>query len=147
MMSRSTEHDARNAAFLTTFSSCDVSRAQSTPNSIIIPKQAKLLGLVHNVEDVPDSDGAKIHWLGDRSSRKVILYFHGMLSYLLAQTSPWLMPLEEADTVSPHLMDMSFFSISASKSLLRRARRRQLRSWSMVFISIEKQSYGLIDRA
>lgn len=76
-MSRSTAHDARNAALQSTFSSLDGARAQSIPDAIVIPARAKILGLAHCVEDIPESDGAKIHWVGDRSATKVILYFHG----------------------------------------------------------------------
>jgi len=76
-MSRSAEHDARNDALRSQFSSLDGARAQAIPDAEVFPKRAKILGLAHEVQDVPNSDGAKIHWIGDRSSKKVILYYHG----------------------------------------------------------------------
>jgi len=28
-------------------------------------------------EDVPDGQGGRLHWVGDRAAKKVILYYHG----------------------------------------------------------------------
>lgn len=82
-MSRSAEHDARNTAFLNAFKSLEAVKAQSIPNAVVIPKTGGKLGLEHQIDDVPNSDGAKIHWLGDRSAKKVILYFHGTFFQLI----------------------------------------------------------------
>jgi hypothetical protein len=77
-MSRSVEHDARNDALRSAFtSSPDVLRANATPDAEVIPAQSESLGLSYFVEEVPASEGAKLHWVGDRSAKNVILYFHG----------------------------------------------------------------------
>ena len=76
-MSRSPEHDARNFALQARFSNLDNARAGAIPDAITIPNRAKLLGLQHEVQDVPESEGARIHWLGDKSADKVIVYYHG----------------------------------------------------------------------
>ncbi len=76
-MSRSAAHDARNAAFRQAFSSMDGARAALVPDAIVIPNTARSLGLNHEVQEIPDSEGAKIHWVGDKTAEKVILYFHG----------------------------------------------------------------------
>lgn len=78
-MSRSEAHDARNAALQERFSNLNSARAEATPDSIVVPHRARLLGLNTEVESVPHSNGAKIHWLGDKSAKKVILYYHGGL--------------------------------------------------------------------
>jgi len=29
------------------------------------------------IEDLPDSDDAKLFWIGDKAAKKVVLYLHG----------------------------------------------------------------------
>lgn len=43
----------------------------------MIPARATELGLQHEVEEIPNSKNAKIHWLGDKTAKNVLLYFHG----------------------------------------------------------------------
>lgn len=76
-MGRSPEHDARNAALQTRFSDLNVARAEAVPDEITIPARAKILNLTHETQNLPNSEGAVIHWLGDKSAEKVIVYFHG----------------------------------------------------------------------
>jgi hypothetical protein len=76
-MGRSPEHDSRNAALQSRFSDLNVARAEVVPDAITIPARAKLLNLKHETQDLPNSEGAVIHWLGDKSANKVIVYFHG----------------------------------------------------------------------
>lgn len=58
-------------------SSTDKARANAIPDSETLTKTAQQLNIAHEVQEIPNSEGAKIHWFGDRSARKVILYFHG----------------------------------------------------------------------
>jgi len=76
-MSRSAEHDARNNELRQRFSSVDRARAEAAPTAKVITEQAQLLGLPHKIEDIPESDGAKLHWVGDLTAQKAMLYFHG----------------------------------------------------------------------
>ena len=76
-MSRSAAHAARNRGFREAFAAPFEFKAALLPTGELIPKEAQKLGLKHDVEDVPDGRGARIHWLGDRSAKKVLLYFHG----------------------------------------------------------------------
>ncbi|KAK5044463.1 hypothetical protein LTR84_010744 [Exophiala bonariae] len=76
-MSRSEAHEARNTTLREVFSNRDTAKAGATADAIVIPNRARLLALSHEVQDVPNSDGAKIHWIGGTAADKVILYFHG----------------------------------------------------------------------
>lgn len=76
-MSRSAEHDARNATFRTALASTDAARAATPPTAVTIEACSKKLNRAWQVDNVPDSEGAKIHWVGNRASKRVILYFHG----------------------------------------------------------------------
>lgn len=78
-MSRSEAHDARNTAFREAFRKPVEFGATCPPTGTLIETEAQKLNLEHHVEDVPVPNGndAKLHWLGDRSAKKVILYFHG----------------------------------------------------------------------
>ncbi|KAH7081941.1 Alpha/Beta hydrolase protein [Paraphoma chrysanthemicola] len=76
-MSRSSQHDARNAALRQALSSAEAANAASIPDEKIIPEQCKDLQLPWQVEEIPYSKGAKLHWIGDRSAANVLLYFHG----------------------------------------------------------------------
>ena len=76
-MSRSAEHDARNNELRKRFSSVDRARAEAAPTAKVVPEQAQLLGLPHKIKEIPDSDGAKLHWVGDLAAEKAMLYFHG----------------------------------------------------------------------
>ena len=49
----------------------------ATPTAELIPTEAKNLGLAHYVEDIPNSEGARLHWLGNPEPEKILLYFHG----------------------------------------------------------------------
>ncbi|EXJ92458.1 hypothetical protein A1O3_01009 [Capronia epimyces CBS 606.96] len=76
-MSRSAAHDARNRGFREAFATPFEFKDSLLPTGELIPKEAQKLHLQHEVEDVPAGRGARIHWLGDRSASKVLLYFHG----------------------------------------------------------------------
>jgi hypothetical protein len=76
-MSRSAEHDARNTAFRGVFQSTDAARAAIPPTAETIENCAKTLNREWHVDDVPYSKGGRIHWVGNRSSKRVLLYFHG----------------------------------------------------------------------
>jgi len=76
-MSRSAQHDARNAMILEGFKDLQVAKEQSVPTAKVIEARCKTDNLPWNVEDVPNSSGARIHWIGDQSAENVILYFHG----------------------------------------------------------------------
>jgi len=79
-MSRSAEHDARNSAIRQQFKSGAEARAADVPTRIVIPAQCKTLGIPLHTEDVPDGAGGRLHWIGDREAKKVILHFHGIIS-------------------------------------------------------------------
>lgn len=77
--SRSDAHAARNEQVRNMFASL----AEVTgmpPTSTTITGAAQTLKLDHNVENVPESQGAKIHWLGDANAHKLLLYYHGTSS-------------------------------------------------------------------
>jgi hypothetical protein len=76
-MSRSAAHDARNKSYREALGDNSAAIAASIPTAQRIPTQAKELGVKWEVEDVPDGQGGRIHWVGDRAAKKVILYFHG----------------------------------------------------------------------
>ncbi|KAI1625071.1 Alpha/Beta hydrolase protein [Exophiala viscosa] len=76
-MPRSDAHDARNAAFRQAFGKPFEYKESAAPTAEVITEEAKKLDVPHFVDDVPASKGARIHWLGDRSAKKVLLYFHG----------------------------------------------------------------------
>ena len=79
-MPRSDAHDARNAAFRQAFGNPFEYKESAAPTAEVITEEAKKLDIPHFVEDVPAGKGARIHWLGDRSAKKVLLYFHGACS-------------------------------------------------------------------
>ena len=74
-MARSAAYAARNKAIREAMTNRDQARAASIPTAKVVPAEAKKLGVKWEVEDV--ADGARIHWVGDRSLKKVILYIHG----------------------------------------------------------------------
>jgi hypothetical protein len=76
-MPRSVAHEARNKAFRDASIDNGTTRANATPTAQLIPAQAQELGVKWEVEDVPDGQGGRLHWVGDRAAKKVILYFHG----------------------------------------------------------------------
>ncbi|RVX70379.1 hypothetical protein B0A52_05878 [Exophiala mesophila] len=76
-MPRSEAHEARNAAVREGFRSVKDARAASVPTADAIVSTCETLKVAHKVEDVPDSQGARLHWIGDASPRNTILYFHG----------------------------------------------------------------------
>lgn len=82
-MSRSAEHDARNTAFRASFQSPDTVRAAIPPPFRTIEACCKKLDRPWHVDDLPNCEGGKIHWMGNRTRRNVILYFHGENEILL----------------------------------------------------------------
>ena len=76
-MSRSEAHEQRNAQFREAFKAPFNFAATAPPTADIIPQQAKQLELAHTVDDIPNGQGARLHWLGNTKPDKVILYFHG----------------------------------------------------------------------
>ena len=76
-MSRSAAHDARNEAFRSGLGSPDARKEARIPTADVVPAECQRLGIQVKAEEVPDSDGAVIHWIGDSSLENVMLYFHG----------------------------------------------------------------------
>ena len=76
-MSRSADHENRNAAFREAFLKPLEFAAAAPATAEQVRTEAQKLGIEHHVEDIPNSQGAKLHWLGDRTAPKVLLYFHG----------------------------------------------------------------------
>jgi len=81
-MSRSADHDARNSLFRQTLGSKEAVKSSAVPTGTVIETRAKALNVDHHVEAVPNSDGAKLHFVGDSKANKLILYFHGKQEYL-----------------------------------------------------------------
>lgn len=88
-MSRSDAHDVRNAAFRKAFETPFEFKSSLLPTADLIAKEAKKLGLQHEVQDIPSGRGARIHWLGDRSAKRVLLYFHGEDRKIQSITTPY----------------------------------------------------------
>ena len=86
-MSRSAAHDARNEAFRTGLGSPDARREARIPTADVVPAECQRLGIQVKAEEVPDSDGAVIHWIGDSSLEDVMLYFHGTDAFVLSASS------------------------------------------------------------
>ncbi len=76
-MSRGAQYELRNKAAREFLLDEGRARKLAPPTAEVVPAQAKELGVKWEVEDVPDGRGAKLHWLGDRNAKTVILYFHG----------------------------------------------------------------------
>ncbi|KAJ5958127.1 uncharacterized protein N7479_005277 [Penicillium vulpinum] len=76
-MSRSVEHERRNDFYRNVFGDGDEARAVAPPTAKVLDDCCTALKIQHQIEDIPESDGAKLHWLGDRSAANIILYFHG----------------------------------------------------------------------
>jgi hypothetical protein len=76
-MSRSAAHDARNEILRKAFVDPAVAFANSIPTATTIEKVCKADGLAWKVEDVPNSSGARVHWVGEREAEKAVLWFHG----------------------------------------------------------------------
>lgn len=73
---RSDGHQARNEQVRTMFTS--LAEATILPStSTTVTTRAQALNWLHSVEEIPLGKGAKIHWLGDKAAKKVLLYFHG----------------------------------------------------------------------
>src|ERR1700761_7114808 len=79
-MSRSAAHDARNKSFREAFATPFEYKANALPTAQVITEEAQSLNLAHSIEEVPAGGGARIHWLGNSSAHKVLLYFHGKVS-------------------------------------------------------------------
>lgn len=84
-MSRSAAHDQRNAEFREAFGKPFELASAAQPTAVLVPEEAKKLGLAHYAEDVPNSGGARVHWLGNPSPQKILLYFHGKSAITSAQ--------------------------------------------------------------
>jgi hypothetical protein len=91
-MSRSTAYDLRNDAFREGFASLEKAKEIALPTGRVIEDHAKARKVEHHAEEVPNSDGARLHWLGDRSADKVILYFHGRYVLILQRTCSQIEP-------------------------------------------------------
>ena len=76
-MSRSEAHDARNKGFREAYTKPFELASAAVPTAKIVPDEARKLGVDHYVEDIPESQSARLHWLGNREAKKVLLYFHG----------------------------------------------------------------------
>lgn len=76
-MPRSAEYEARNAIVRNGFSSAKEARAASPPTSETIVSTCQKLAVPYKTEDIPESRGAKLYWIGDTTPRDTILYFHG----------------------------------------------------------------------
>ncbi|EXJ65787.1 uncharacterized protein A1O5_11028 [Cladophialophora psammophila CBS 110553] len=76
-MSRSQAHDERNRVVRGGMSSLEAAMSVSAPTRDIITSECARLGQTVKTEDIPDSEGAKVHWIGDSSAPSAILYFHG----------------------------------------------------------------------
>jgi hypothetical protein len=77
---RSPEHKARNDLFRNNRTPPEEVRIAQGPTAEIVKKECERLGVQHRAEDVPDSNGARIHWIGDSSAKDMMIYFHGMLT-------------------------------------------------------------------
>ncbi|KAJ9660578.1 hypothetical protein H2198_002515, partial [Neophaeococcomyces mojaviensis] len=69
-MSRSEAYDERNKGFREAFAKLFDLAAVAVPTRQIITEEAQKLDIAHHVDDVPNSKGARLHWLGDRSAKK-----------------------------------------------------------------------------
>ncbi|EXJ82596.1 hypothetical protein A1O3_06409 [Capronia epimyces CBS 606.96] len=76
-MSRSAAHDERNTSFREAFRTPFEFASSAAPTAQLVQTETQKLKLEHDVEDIPNSNGARLHWIGDRSAEKVLLYFHG----------------------------------------------------------------------
>lgn len=80
-MSRSAAHVQRNSQSRALFSSCQRARDVLPTTKATIAARMQALNLQYHVDDIPNSNGAKLHWLGDQSAKKLLLYFHGIPSF------------------------------------------------------------------
>ncbi|OAP56083.1 hypothetical protein AYL99_09262 [Fonsecaea erecta] len=76
-MARSQAHEERNQMLRGGMSSLEAALSLTVPTKDTVVSETKRLGQAVRTEDIPDSNGAKIHWIGDSSAPNVILYFHG----------------------------------------------------------------------
>ena len=76
-MARSEAHNQRNAQFREAFLKPWDFANSAPPTGKTIESEAKELGLAHEVDDIPNGQGAKLHWLGNTKPDIVVLYFHG----------------------------------------------------------------------
>ena len=61
-MSRSDAHDARNEAFRVGLADVPAAKAASLPTKDTVAAECERLTVPLKTEDVPGSEGAKIHW-------------------------------------------------------------------------------------
>ena len=98
-MSRSDAHAARNEALRTALGSVAATKEASLPTKDVVAAECQRLGVALKVEDVADSKGARIHWIGETSPQDVILYFHGTEPKALLAVLPFrllVMPAKAA---------------------------------------------------
>ena len=76
-MPRSEAHQARNESFRAAFAKPFEYKESAQPTAQVIQEGAQKLQLENFVEEVPKGQGARIHWLGQRTAKNVLLYFHG----------------------------------------------------------------------
>ncbi|KAK5044475.1 hypothetical protein LTR84_010756 [Exophiala bonariae] len=76
-MSRSAAHDARNQLLRETLSNNEDARKSSVPTGETVRRITSDLGISLKSENIPSSDGARLHFIGQISAEKVLLYFHG----------------------------------------------------------------------
>lgn len=75
-MARSEAHARRDATIRAGLNDIEASR-QASPTKDVIASECQRLETAVKIEDVPHSNGARIHWIGNTSPKNVVLYFHG----------------------------------------------------------------------
>lgn len=75
-MSRSAAHKARNDETRSLFATLEQTSILP-PTGTTVAARAEASEIPYAVEDIPKSKNARVHWLGDRTARKVLLYCHG----------------------------------------------------------------------
>ncbi|KAH0828234.1 putative 6-hexanolactone hydrolase [Fonsecaea pedrosoi] len=76
-MARSQAHAERNDVIRAGMTSLETALSATVPTKDTVASETARLGSPVKTEEIPDSEGAKIHWIGDSSAPSVILYFHG----------------------------------------------------------------------
>lgn len=79
-MTRTADHEARNQFLRDTLGNNDAARKAAVPTADTVKKVANELALSLKSEDIKNSDGGRLHFIGDTSAQKVLLYFHGEIS-------------------------------------------------------------------
>lgn len=76
-MARSAAHAKRDAEARNSFTDAEVARNNPSTKEII-KSECQRLGVKLRVEEIPESNGARIHWVGETPTKTVVLYFHGI---------------------------------------------------------------------